>query len=99
MTTTETRPLHWAATMYADECRQGKLSRREFLTRTTALGVSAAAAYALIGAEPAAAQEGMPTAQGGTLRMQMSLRALKDTRTADWSEIANVTRGSLEYLV
>ena len=40
MTTTDTRPLHWAATMYADECRQGKLSRREFLTRTTALGVS-----------------------------------------------------------
>jgi hypothetical protein len=29
----------------------------------------------------------------------MSLRALKDTRTADWSEIANFTRGWLEYLV
>jgi peptide/nickel transport system substrate-binding protein len=99
MTTTDTRPMHRAATMYADEYRDGKLSRREFLTRTTALGVSAAAAYALIGAEPAAAQEGAAKAQGGTLRMQMSLRALKDTRTADWSEIANVTRGSLEYLV
>ena len=49
MTTTDTRPLHWAATMYADECRAGKLSRREFLTRTTALGVTAATAYTLIG--------------------------------------------------
>jgi peptide/nickel transport system substrate-binding protein len=99
MTTTQTRPLHWAATMYADECREGKLSRREFLARTTALGVSAATAYALIGADPAAAQADMAKAEGGTMRMQMSLRALKDTRTADWSEIANVTRGTLEYLV
>jgi peptide/nickel transport system substrate-binding protein len=39
------------------------LSRREFLTRSTALGLSAAAAYALIGAEPAAAQEGAPKAK------------------------------------
>jgi peptide/nickel transport system substrate-binding protein len=95
----DTRPIHWAAGMYAEECKAGKLSRREFLARTTALGVSATTAYALIGAEPAAAQTELPKAEGGTLRMQMSLRALKDTRTADWSEISNITRGSLEYLV
>ena len=35
--------LHSAAKMYAAEYGEGKLSRREFLTRTTALGVSAAA--------------------------------------------------------
>src|SRR6056297_729069 len=29
----------------------------------------------------------------------MSVRALKDTRTYDWSEIGNQTRGTLEYLV
>ena len=45
--TYETAALHPAASMYAAEVRQGVLSRREFLTRTTALGVSAAAAYAL----------------------------------------------------
>ena len=99
MTTSKARPVHWAADMYAAEFREGKLSRREFLARTTALGVASATAYSLIGAAPAAAQADMAKAEGGTLRMQMSLRALKDTRTADWSEISNITRGSLEYLV
>ncbi|WP_240904422.1 ABC transporter substrate-binding protein [Rhodobacter sp. SGA-6-6] len=91
--------LHPAALMYAEEVKAGTLSRREFLTRSTALGVSAAAAYGLIGLAaptPAKAQEIQP---GGTLRMNMMTRALKDPRTADWSEIANFARGWLEYLV
>lgn len=90
--------LHPAALMYADEVAKGLLSRREFLARTTGLGVSVAAAYALIGVPmPAAAQE--TPKSGGTLRMSMELKALKDPRTADWSQIANYTRGWLEYLV
>ncbi len=93
-----TRGPHWAAEMYAEECKEGKLSRREFLARTTALGVSAATAYTLIGA-PQPAHAAAHAQQGGTLRVQMQVKALKDTRTADWSEIANATRGSLEYLV
>ena len=36
---------HKAAEMYAEELKAGKLSRREFLARTTALGVTTAAAY------------------------------------------------------
>ena len=49
-------PIHKSAYMYAKECLDGKLDRREFLSRTTALGVTATAAYALIGAkEPAVA--------------------------------------------
>ena len=90
--------MHPAARMYAEEVQAGLLSRREFLARTTALGVSAAAAYGLLGlSAPAAAQE-TPVA-GGTLRMSMETKGLKDPRTADWSQIANVTRGWLEYLV
>ncbi|RVT85432.1 ABC transporter substrate-binding protein [Rhodobacteraceae bacterium CCMM004] len=90
--------VHPAAKMHADEYRAGQLSRREFLARSTALGVSATAAYGLIGLNaPAHAQAEIE--QGGTMRVQMSVRALKDTRAADWSEIANQTRGTLEYLV
>jgi peptide/nickel transport system substrate-binding protein len=37
--------------------------------------------------------------QGGTLRMQMDIKAQRDPRTWDWSELANVCRGWLEYLV
>lgn len=91
-------PLHPAASSYAEEVRAGTMSRREFLARSTALGVSAAAAYGLLGLKaPAMAQE-TPVA-GGTLRMQMFTKALKDPRTFDWSEIANFARGWLEYLV
>lgn len=100
MTSTQTthRDRHPAAKMYADEYKAGKLSRREFLTRSTALGVSAAAAYSLIGtAQPAQAQTEI--AQGGTLRIQQLVKAMKDPVTYDWSELGNHTRGFLEYLV
>ncbi len=89
--------LHPAARMYAAELAAGKLSRREFLSRTTALGVSAAAAYGLMGMNaPAAAQEAKV---GGVLRVAMETRAQKDPRLADWPQISNVYRGWLEYLI
>ncbi|MFN4158170.1 MAG: ABC transporter substrate-binding protein [Gemmobacter sp.] len=90
--------LHPAARSYAAEVSTGQMSRREFLARATALGVTAPAAYGLLGlAAPTMARaEGKA---GGTLRMQMELKGLKDPRTADWSQIANFTRGWLEYLV
>jgi peptide/nickel transport system substrate-binding protein len=93
-----TAGVHPAAVMYADEHKTGQLSRREFLARTTALGVTATAAYGLLGLQAPVMAEAHATA-GGTLRMAMETKALKDPRTADWSEIANFTRGWLEYLV
>ena len=95
---TKTGRLHPAAPRYAGEVQDGTLSRREFLTRVSALGVSTAAAYGLLGLEaPAIAQEaGTP---GGTLRVQMETKGLKDPRTYDWAEMANFSRGWLEYLV
>ena len=89
--------IHPAAQMHAEELRAGKLSRREFLSRATALGVSTAAAYNLIGlAAPAMAQD---APVGGILRCAMEVKAQKDPRTADWPHIANVYRGWLEYLI
>ncbi len=87
-----------AVHMYAKECLEGKLSRREFMTRATALGATSATAYGLIGLSAPRA-ETMAIQQGGTVRIQMNVRALKDPRTYDWSEMANFTRGWLEYLV
>mgnify|MGYP001482469030 CR=1 FL=1 len=95
--TNEDRALHPAAHMLAEEVRAGKLSRREFLVRSTALGVSAAAAYGLLGLEaPARAQEAKI---GGVVRCAMEVKAQKDPRTADWPQIANIYRGWLEYLI
>ena len=89
---------HPAAEMYANELKSGQLDRREFLSRATALGLSASAAYALGGlATPALAGGHMQ--QGGTVRAQLEVRALKDPRTYDWTQIATYTSGWLEYLV
>ena len=95
------KPVHEKAHMYAKEYADGQLSRREFLVRATALGVSATTAYALIGQNSAEAAISWtnPPKMGGTLRCQMEVRPLKDPRTWDWSEIANACRGFLEYLV
>ncbi|MGR3463799.1 ABC transporter substrate-binding protein [Limimaricola sp.] len=90
--------LHPAAEMYAAEHRAGKLSRREFLTRATALGVGSSAAFGLIGL-PAPARAEAHAEMGGTLRMEMETKAIKDPRIADWSQISNFYRGWLEYLV
>ncbi|WP_425039083.1 ABC transporter substrate-binding protein [Primorskyibacter sp. S187A] len=90
--------IHPAANMYADECKSGALSRREFLARTTALGVSAAAAYGMIGLASPARAAGHAQ-KGGTIRMQMEVRAPKDPRTYDWTQMAYVTAGTLEYLI
>jgi len=96
--TNHTLCVHPAAEMYADEFKAGKMDRREFLTRATALGVATTTAYALGGlTQPV--QAAAHAQAGGTLRVQMAVKALKDPRTYDWSEIANYSRGWLEYLV
>jgi peptide/nickel transport system substrate-binding protein len=89
--------VHPAAVLYADETRAGQMDRREFLTRATALGVTAPMAYGLLGlSAPAEAQA---ATVGGKLRVAMEVKAQKDPRLTDWPHIANVYRGWLEYLV
>ena len=97
MTKHFTPDVHPAAKLYADEVRAGTLSRREFLTRASALGVSSAAAYGLLGL--AAPRKARAQTMGGTIRCQLETKAQKDPRTWDWSEYANFGRGWLDYLV
>ncbi len=92
------KPIHKLAKMYAGEFMEGKLSRREFMARSTSMGVTATGACALAGIIPEAA-EAQEIKRGGTLRLQTEVRGLKDPRTYDWSQIANFARGWLEYLV
>jgi len=83
----------------AEQARQGKVDRREFLALASAFGASTAMAYGMIGlAAPtrAIAQEGK---KGGVLKVAMSIKDPKDPRTADWSEISNAERQTLEPLV
>ena len=72
-------------------------TRREFLALASAFGATTATAYAMIGMAPPA--QAAAHKMGGTVRIQQEVRALKDPRTYDWSQIANFSRGWLEYLV
>ncbi|CAM3664419.1 ABC transporter substrate-binding protein [Phaeobacter inhibens] len=90
--------IHPAAKMYATETLAGKMDRREFMARATALGLSSVAAYGLLGLD-APVQAASHKQDGGTMRMQMLVKPLKDPRTYDWSEMGNQSRGTLEYLV
>jgi peptide/nickel transport system substrate-binding protein len=74
------------------------LSRREFLAMASIYGASTAAAYGLLGLPAPALAEGAPV-KGGTLRVAMQVMPLKDPRTADWSQIANLARQFLDPLV
>ncbi|KUM25763.1 diguanylate cyclase [Mesorhizobium loti] len=83
----------------AEEARAGRVDRREFLALASAFGASTAFAYGMIGlAAPTKALADEPK-KGGTLHIAMSVKAQKDPRTYDWTEMANVTRTWLEPLV
>jgi len=76
------------------------VTRREFLAMASIFGASTTTAYGLIGlTAPSAALADGHKKMGGTVRYQTEVRALKDPRTYDWSQIANFARGWMEYLV
>lgn len=90
-------PLHSSIADAAKTAGNDEVSRREFLALASAFGATAATAYAMLGTARPAMADGHKV--GGTVRYQTEVRALKDPRTYDWSQIANFSRGWLEYLV
>ena len=83
----------------AEDAREGRMDRREFLALASAFGASTAMAYGMAGLalpQPAFAEE---PRKGGTLRVAMPVKAQKDPRTYDWVELANISRAWLEPLV
>ena len=92
------KPLPKEIVDSAKKVGDDEVSRREFLAVASAFGATAATAYSMLGMA-APAQAAGHAKMGGTVRYQMEVRSLKDPRTYDWSQIANFTRGWLEYLV
>lgn len=92
-------PLPKSVLDSAEYAKADPVNRREFLALASSFGATTATAYAMMGmAAPARAESHAEKKMGGTVRMQMEVRALKDPRTYDWSQIANFSRGWLEYL-
>ncbi len=92
------RAIHPAVPAMARACRDGRLDRREFLATATALGVTSSTAFGLIGACPAPARAQQPK-PGGVLKVAMSIRPVTDPRIFDWSQMGNIARHVVEYLV
>lgn len=83
----------------AEGVKAGTVDRREFLAMASVFGATTAMAYGLAGlAMPTPAQAQEPK-KGGVLKVAMWIKDPKDPRTADWSEIANAQRQTLEPLV
>ncbi|MCP4206677.1 MAG: ABC transporter substrate-binding protein [Shimia sp.] len=83
---------------HAGRVRRDGMDRREFLALASAFGATSTTAYGMLGLTTPAAAQAMPK-QGGTVRIQQEVRALKDPRLFDWPQIANFTRGWLETLI
>jgi len=86
------------------QVKRGELGRREFLRTATRLGLSAVAAYTMLGAVggarivPQARAEGTPK-KGGNLRVSMNVMESADPARYDWSQKSNLARHVTEPLV
>ncbi len=89
-------PLPQSILDSAESAKKDPVNRREFLALASAFGATTATAYAMIGLPTPA--KAAAHSEGGIVRIGTAVRALKDPRTYDWSEIANFSRGWLEYL-
>ena len=94
--------VHVAIPNMVDALQSGKIGRRDFLRTTTLLGLSATAAYGLVGRITGdhfvaqARAEGRP---GGVLRCSMNIKDCSDPAIYDWSEKGNIGRQVIEPLV
>jgi len=84
-----------------EDLRKKKIDRREFLRTSTLLGLSATAAYGIVG--QITGQGLMPSAKaaagkGGTLRVSMRAQEMTDPATFSWGPMANVARQFVEYM-
>jgi peptide/nickel transport system substrate-binding protein len=81
------------------ELTDGSISRRDFLRKSTLLGLSAAAAYSVAGmVDPSSAVKADDMPKGGNLRIGMRCMEIKDPHLADFAEKSNVIRQVCEYL-
>ena len=77
---------------------EGRMGRREFIRYSTLLGVSATAAYGMMGmvAPKSARAADMP--KGGSLRISMRVYKVDSPHTYSWLHDSNQGRGTHEYL-
>lgn len=78
---------------------RSEVDRREFLAIASLFGASTAMAYSLLGATAPSQAIAAEPQRGGVLKVLMEVKDPKDPRTADWAQIGNAERQTLEPLV
>ena len=95
------RKIHPYIPRLIEQLEARRVDRREFLRTATLLGLSAPAAYGIVGrvfgesAIPRARAQGKP---GGILRVAMEVQKMDDPATYSWVQMSNQTRHIAEYL-
>ena len=77
---------------------EGRLDRREFIRYSTLLGVSAAAACAMVGMAAPGAVAAATLPRGGVIRCSMRVIEVASPHTYQWLHDSNQGRGAHEYL-
>ena len=97
--TQEDKTTHPHIPELVNQLKKGEIDRRQFVQSAAVLGVSAAAAYAMVGAMPRKAHAQGTPKFGGNLRVSMNVKDVSDPATFDWGEKGNVVRHVVEPLV
>ncbi|HLT01811.1 MAG TPA: ABC transporter substrate-binding protein [Geminicoccaceae bacterium] len=103
MAKSDERRIHPYIPKLVQQLEARRVDRREFLRTATLLGLSASAAYGIVGrvlgesAIPRARAQGTPK-QGGIFRVGMEVQKMEDPATYSWTQMSNQTRHVAEYL-
>ncbi len=82
----------------AQQFKDGKVNRREFLRTSTLLGLSAAAAYGIVGLPDPAGVRKAHAGMGGTVRLSMRVQPIESPHTYSWIQDSMMSRNVIEYL-
>jgi peptide/nickel transport system substrate-binding protein len=101
--TSDDRKVHPYIPKLVDQLEAKRVDRREFLRTATLLGLSAPAAYGIVGrvlgdaVVPSARAQGGPQ-QGGVLKISQRVPELKNPHTFSWVYDSNIVRQVNDYL-
>src|SRR5262245_46169058 len=82
----------------AQQFKDGKVSRREFLRTATLLGLSSAVAYSIVGLPESGTLTKSARAAGGTVRLSLRVQPIASPHTYSWIQDSMMSRNVIEYL-
>jgi peptide/nickel transport system substrate-binding protein len=82
----------------AQQFKDGKVSRREFLRTATLLGLSSATAYSIVGLPETGSFTKPARAAGGSVSLSMRVQPIESPHTYSWIQDSMMSRNVIEYL-